>query len=64
MVPYFFKSDDGHNVTVNGEWAIMGYRAIINYFFVPELEDAEVEDLWFQQGRKLVVSVGGLDRTI
>lgn len=35
----------GHNVTVNGE----RYRAMINGFFVPELKDVDVDDLWFQQ---------------
>lgn len=43
--PYFFKNEAGHNVTVNGE----RYRAMINDFFVPELKDVDVDDLWFQQ---------------
>ena len=43
--PYFFKNEAGHNVTVNGE----RYRAMINDFFVPELDDVDVDDLWFQQ---------------
>lgn len=43
--PYFFKNEAGNNVTVNGE----RYRAMINDFFVPELEDVDVDDLWFQQ---------------
>ncbi|GFW32036.1 hypothetical protein TNCV_2600621 [Trichonephila clavipes] len=35
--PYFFKNDEGHNVTVNGD----RYRAMITNFFIPEyhLED-------------------------
>ncbi|GFV81502.1 DUF4817 domain-containing protein [Trichonephila clavipes] len=30
--PYFFKNDEGHNVTVNGA----RYRAMITNFFIPE----------------------------
>ncbi|GFV19403.1 putative DD41D transposase [Trichonephila clavipes] len=40
--PYFFKNDEGHNVTVNGD----RYRAMITNFFIPELNNQE---LWFQQ---------------
>ncbi|GFV74698.1 hypothetical protein TNCV_1178351 [Trichonephila clavipes] len=29
--PYFFKNDEGHNVTVNGD----RYRAMITNFFIP-----------------------------
>ncbi|GFV92702.1 transposable element Tcb2 transposase [Trichonephila clavipes] len=43
--PYFFKNDEGHNVTVNGE----RYRAMITNFFVPELNNHDVQELWFQQ---------------
>ncbi|GFW54484.1 transposable element Tc3 transposase [Trichonephila clavipes] len=43
--PYFFKSDEGHNVTVNGD----RYRAIITNFFIPELNNHDVQELWFQQ---------------
>ncbi|GFX79905.1 transposase [Trichonephila clavipes] len=32
--PYFFKNDEGHNVTVNGD----RYRAMITNFFIPELK--------------------------
>ncbi|GFX27584.1 transposable element Tc3 transposase [Trichonephila clavipes] len=42
---YFFKNDDGHNVTVNGDQ----YRAIITNFFIPELNNHDVQELWFQQ---------------
>ncbi|GFX69406.1 uncharacterized protein TNCV_1547371 [Trichonephila clavipes] len=38
--PYFFKNDEGHNVTVNGD----PYRAMITNFFIPELNN-----LWLQQ---------------
>ncbi|GFX33972.1 transposable element Tcb2 transposase [Trichonephila clavipes] len=43
--PYFFKNDEGHNVTVNGE----RYRAMITNFFIPELNNHDVKELWFQQ---------------
>ncbi|GFS60271.1 uncharacterized protein TNCV_2827491 [Trichonephila clavipes] len=43
--PYFFKKDDGHNVTVNGD----RYRAMITNFFIPELNNNDVQALWFQQ---------------
>ncbi|GFV30900.1 transposable element Tc3 transposase [Trichonephila clavipes] len=43
--PYFFKNDEGHNVTVNGD----RYRAMITNFFIPELNNHDVQELWFQQ---------------
>ncbi|GFX74341.1 DUF4817 domain-containing protein [Trichonephila clavipes] len=43
--PYFFKNDEGHNVTVNGDV----YRAMITNFFIPELNNHDVQELWFQQ---------------
>ncbi|GFV32948.1 transposase [Trichonephila clavipes] len=43
--PYFFKNDEGHNVTVNGD----RYRAKIINFFIPELNNHDVQELWFQQ---------------
>ncbi|GFU41638.1 uncharacterized protein TNCV_2793211 [Trichonephila clavipes] len=43
--PYFFKNDEGHNITVNGD----RYRAIITNFFIPELNNHHVQELWFQQ---------------
>ncbi|GFW14655.1 putative transposable element [Trichonephila clavipes] len=45
LVESFFKNDECHNVTVNGDW----YRAIINNFFIPELNNHDVQELWFQQ---------------
>ncbi|GFX57087.1 putative DD41D transposase [Trichonephila clavipes] len=39
--PYFFKNDEGHNVTVNGDW----YRAMITNFFFPELNNHDVQEL-------------------
>ncbi|GFW40940.1 uncharacterized protein TNCV_4369881 [Trichonephila clavipes] len=43
--PYFFKNDEGHNVTVNGD----RYRAMITNFFIPKLNNHDVQELWFQQ---------------
>ncbi|GFX10678.1 putative transposable element [Trichonephila clavipes] len=42
---YFFKTDEAHNVTVNGD----RYRAMITNFFIPELNNHDVQELWFQQ---------------
>ncbi|GFX07938.1 putative DD41D transposase [Trichonephila clavipes] len=42
---YFFKNDEGHNVTVNGD----RYRTMITNFFIPELNNHDVQELWFQQ---------------
>ncbi|GFW52175.1 putative DD41D transposase [Trichonephila clavipes] len=43
--PYFFKNDESHNVTVHGD----RYRAMITNFFIPELNNHDVQELWFQQ---------------
>ncbi|GFU51118.1 transposase [Trichonephila clavipes] len=43
--PYFCKNDEGHNVTVNGD----RYRDMITNFFIPELNNHDVQELWFQQ---------------
>ncbi|GFX39678.1 uncharacterized protein TNCV_2104221 [Trichonephila clavipes] len=43
--PYFFKNDEGHNVTVNGA----RYRAMMTNFFIPELNNHDVQEPWFQQ---------------
>ncbi|GFU41513.1 DUF4817 domain-containing protein [Trichonephila clavipes] len=43
--PYFLKNDEGHNVTVNGD----RYRAMITNFFIPELDNHDVQELLFQQ---------------
>ncbi|GFT88499.1 putative transposable element [Trichonephila clavipes] len=43
--PYFFKTDEGHNVTVNGD----RYRAMITNCLIPELNNLDVQELWFQQ---------------
>ncbi|GFT63494.1 putative DD41D transposase [Trichonephila clavipes] len=43
--PFFFKNYEGHNVTVNGD----RYRAMITNVFIPELNNHDVQELWFQQ---------------
>ncbi|GFW65388.1 uncharacterized protein TNCV_396541 [Trichonephila clavipes] len=43
--PYFFKNDEGHYVAVNGD----RYRAMITNFFIAELNNHDVQELWFQQ---------------
>ncbi|GFW21387.1 putative DD41D transposase [Trichonephila clavipes] len=39
--PYFFKNDEDHNVTANGD----RYRAMITNFFIPELNSHDVQEL-------------------
>ncbi|GFX27292.1 uncharacterized protein TNCV_3341041 [Trichonephila clavipes] len=39
--PNFLKIDEGHNVTVNGNQ----YRAMIINFFIPELNNHDVQEL-------------------
>ncbi|GFW14862.1 putative transposable element [Trichonephila clavipes] len=43
--PYFFQNDDSHNVTVNGD----RYRTMITNIFTLELNNHNVQELWFQQ---------------
>ncbi|GFX00397.1 cGMP-dependent protein kinase, isozyme 1 [Trichonephila clavipes] len=45
LVEYFFKNDEGHNVIVNGD----RYKAMITNFFIPELNNHDVQELWLQQ---------------
>ncbi|GFX32843.1 putative transposable element [Trichonephila clavipes] len=45
LVESFFKNDEGHNVTVNAD----RYRTMITNFFIPELNNHDVQQLWFQQ---------------
>ncbi|GFV72037.1 transposable element Tcb2 transposase [Trichonephila clavipes] len=56
--PYFFKNDEGHNVTVNGD----RYRAMITNFFIPELNNHDVQKLWFQQDGGYVKSLVYADK--
>ncbi|GFV53601.1 uncharacterized protein TNCV_436521 [Trichonephila clavipes] len=51
--PYFLKNDEGHSVTVNGD----RYRAMITNFFIPELNNHDVHELWFQQTRLVPQSI-------
>ncbi|GFW33717.1 putative transposase [Trichonephila clavipes] len=46
-----FKNDEGHNVTVGKNGGQNGdrYRAMITNFFIPELNNHDVQELWFQQ---------------
>ncbi|GFX24980.1 uncharacterized protein TNCV_1279161 [Trichonephila clavipes] len=46
-----FKNDEGHNVTVNGDIERYNgrYRAMITNFFIPEWNNHDVQELWFQQ---------------
>ncbi|GFX15380.1 uncharacterized protein TNCV_3303091 [Trichonephila clavipes] len=39
--PYFFKNDESHNVTVNGD----RYRAMITNFFILKLNNHDVQEL-------------------
>ncbi|GFW83884.1 DUF4817 domain-containing protein [Trichonephila clavipes] len=41
----FFKNDEGHNFTVNGD----RYRAMITNFFIPELNNHDVRELCSKQ---------------
>ncbi|GFU86336.1 uncharacterized protein TNCV_4327321, partial [Trichonephila clavipes] len=41
IIPYFFKNDEGHNATINGD----RYRAMITNFFIPELNNHDVQEL-------------------
>ncbi|GFT56727.1 putative transposable element [Trichonephila clavipes] len=41
----FYSSRNGHNVTVNGD----RYRDIITNLITPELNNHDVQELWFQQ---------------
>ncbi|GFV55383.1 putative DD41D transposase [Trichonephila clavipes] len=43
--PYFFKNDEDHNITVNDD----RYRVMITNFFISELSNHDVQELWFQQ---------------
>lgn len=43
--PYIFRNERNQPVTVNGE----RYRTMITNFFWPELDDMDLDDIWFQQ---------------
>ncbi|XP_078047551.1 uncharacterized protein LOC144475472 [Augochlora pura] len=43
--PFFFENAAGQAITVNGA----RYRDMIIQFFVPKLQDMDVDGMWFQQ---------------
>lgn len=43
--PYFFVDDHDRHVTVNGE----RYRGMLENYFWPQLDDLDLDDMWFQQ---------------
>ena len=43
--PYFFRHDQDRHVTVIGN----RYRSMITEYFWPQLDDMDLEDMWFQQ---------------
>lgn len=43
--PYFYEDSRGQAETVNGE----RYRSMLRDFLKPQLEENEMEDIWFQQ---------------
>lgn len=43
--PYFFEDDRGRTTTVNGD----RYRSMLLNFLVPEMEELNQEDMWYQQ---------------
>ena len=43
--PYFFENEAGAAVSVNG----LRYRTMINEFLWPEMEDMDVDDVYYQQ---------------
>ena len=45
--PFFFKNEQGAAFTANGE----RYRAMLNEFLFPKIEEDDMDDIWFQQGR-------------
>jgi len=43
--PFFFENEQGAAVTVNGD----RYRAMLNEFLFPKIQEYYVDDIWFQQ---------------
>lgn len=43
--PFFFENEQGAAVRVNGE----RYRAMLNEFLFPKVEEYDMDDNWFQQ---------------
>ena len=42
---YFFVDENDRHVTVNGE----RYRAMLGDYLWPELDEFDINDMWFQQ---------------
>ena len=47
--PFFFENEQGAAVTVNSE----RYRAMLNEFLFPKIEEDAMGDIWFQQDRTI-----------
>ena len=47
--PFFFENEQGEAVTVNGD----RYRAILNEFLFPKIEEDYTGNIWFQPKRSL-----------
>ena len=43
--PYFLRDDQDRHVTVNGN----RYLSLITEYFLPQLDDMDLKDMWFQQ---------------
>ena len=43
--PYFFVDENDRQVTVDGE----RYRAMLEDYLWPELDELDISDMWFQQ---------------
>ena len=48
--PFFFENEQGVAVMVNGE----RYRAMLNGFLFPKIEEDDMDDIWFQHTPKTV----------
>ena len=42
--PYFFVDENDRHVTVNGK----RYRAMLEDYLSPELDELDINDIWFQ----------------
>ena len=45
ILEYFFVDENDRHVTVNGE----RYRAMLEDYLWPELDELDIDDMWFQQ---------------
>ena len=51
--PFFFKNEQGATVRSNDE----RYRAMVNEFLFPKIEEEDMDDIWFQQDGAIYHSV-------